>query len=168
MSKGQGKSCLLHVFCWRMTTSSSYLQILPFKKIKCLGHLWLDCDRILKFNTQVKTVMTCNNAFNGIEWGMWRKNSVHLWLPSLYNTYAKISLTSTELMLFLVPEVLAIQWPYPFSGPSTLISAKCCWRAVERPLKTFRITLDLVCWWKYCIYPRLISSNFFPSIQYNR
>lgn len=38
-------------------------------------------------------------------------------------------------MLLLEPEVLAIQWPYPFSGPSTLISAKCCWRAVERPLK---------------------------------
>lgn len=41
-------------------------------------------------------------------------------------------------MLLLEPEVLAIQWPYPFSGPSTLISAKCCWRAVKRPLKNIQ------------------------------
>ena len=49
--------------------------------------------------------------------------SIH---PNLV-TYSTYTLTSTEeLMLLLEPEVLAIQWPYPFSGPSTLMSARCC------------------------------------------
>lgn len=42
----------------------------------------------------------------------------------LYHTHTK--LTSTELRLLWDPEVLTIQWTYTLSGPSTLMSARCC------------------------------------------
>lgn len=57
----------------------------------------------------------------------------------------KPALTSAkELILFFEPEVLAIQWPYPFSGPSTLISAKCCCNAMRNGKKIFCVRTALV------------------------
>lgn len=77
--------------------------------------------------------------------GLGPNNSIHIAYINLekvsikntqkYCLNVQLTLTSTEeFMLLLEPEVLAIQWPYPFSGPSTLISAKCCWSAIEKDI----------------------------------